>query len=92
VNFLSGFSTIDTMMSESHPENYETDLNNKEILQANELKIHIFCLKLLDILFDNIAKSTHLLANIFETINNLFVILQESKHEWSSLNLVGLFE
>ena len=76
------------MMSESHPENYETDLNNKETIQANELKIHVFSLKLLDILFDNITKSSTILPNLFETINNLFVILNETKEEWSHLNVV----
>jgi hypothetical protein len=80
------------MMSESHPENYETDLNNKEIIQSNELKIHVFCFKMLDILFDSISKTSNNLANIFETINNLFNILNETKNEWSQLNVVSVDE
>ena len=75
-------------MSESHPENYETDLNNKEAIQANELKIHGFCFKMMDILFDSIKKTSNNLPNIFETINNLFIILNETKNEWSQINVV----
>ena len=78
-------------MSESSPENYETDIKEKQTLQANEMAIHAFCIKLIDILFDSFDRSTSLLSNIFETLTNLFDILNESKYEWSSLNLVNSF-
>lgn len=86
---LSSYRTIDTMISESHPDNYETDLNNKEAIQANELKLHVFCFKLLDILLDSISKVSTMLPKVFETIDNLLNILNETKNEWSQLNVVS---
>lgn len=80
---------MDTIISESNRENYETDINEKQHLQSNELPIYKFCLKLLDILLDNIAKPSFLLPNLFEIVNNIFSILHETKSEWSSLNLVS---
>ena len=87
-NFQDLQATIDTIMSEANPENYETDLNEKDALRANEWSIHLFCIKLFDIITDNLHRDQSAMVNIFEILNNLFTIMNECKSEWSSFNLV----
>jgi hypothetical protein len=81
--------TIDTIVSETHPENYETDINEKEVLRSQEWSIHLFCIKLFDLLTHNLHREPSVLINICEILNNLFVIMNEARVEWSNLNLVN---
>jgi len=101
---------IDTVLSETNHDNFETDFKEKESIEMNEnWPVYSFCFKLIDTLVDNMnililknnkksntVLDTSLLPIINDTINNLIVILYETKAEWSSLNLndtlMGLFK
>lgn len=80
--------TIDTIVSETQPENYDTDINEKEALKCHEWSIHLFCIKVFDLLTDNLHREPNVLINICEILNNLFVIMNEARVEWSHMNLV----
>ncbi len=92
---------IDTVLSETNQDNFETDFKDRQIIETNEnWPVYSFCFKLIDTLVDNMSTlvlknnkqassvpDTSLLPIICETINNLIVILYETKGEWSTLNL-----
>ncbi|CAF1113592.1 unnamed protein product, partial [Brachionus calyciflorus] len=94
--------SIETFLSETNNENYETDLNSMHVIrQEQEWPLYSFCFKLFDCLLDNInlilmknnngmnQLDTSILPMICETINNLILILNETKTEWSSSKLLN---
>ena len=48
-------SSIDAFLSETNMENYETDLNEKQLIkQTQDWLVHLFSFKLLNTLIDNV--------------------------------------
>lgn len=89
-------NSIDTYLTETNTENYETDADEMHAIKLNqEWPIHSFCFRLIDTLIDNLnliflknqPTDTSLLPTICETINSLIEILNETKPEWSNINL-----
>lgn len=93
--------TIDTIISETKHDNFETDVKQRiEIEQSESWPLYSFCFKLIDTLIENMnviivrnnkrcdqKPDTSLLPAICETINNLINILSATKTEWCNLNL-----
>ncbi len=79
------------MVVESNRDINETDLNDKDHLAKSQMQTYVFSLKLFDILLDNMSKSQVLLGNIFEILNNLVEILNQTKQEWTSMKIVRFF-
>jgi hypothetical protein len=77
------------MVCESNRDINETDQNEKDKLKKSEMPTYVFSLKLFDILLDNLNKSQVLLGNIFEILNSLVEILNETKIEWISMKIVS---
>ncbi len=78
------------MVFESNRDINETDVNEKDYLKKSQMHTCVFSLKLFDILLDNLTKSQVLLGNIFEILNNLVEILNQTKSEWVSMKIVCL--
>jgi len=102
--------TIDTILSETNQDNFETDVKDRVVIEkAESWPVYSFCFKLMDTLVENLSviiirinkkraaaaatcgpcpiSDTSLVPTICETINNLIVILYETKNEWCNLNL-----
>ncbi|RMZ94709.1 rotatin, partial [Brachionus plicatilis] len=99
--------SIESFLAETNNENYETDINNMStIRREQEWPVYSFCFRLIDTLLDNLnlimvknnknqKLDTCLLPLICETLNGSIEILNETKLEWTGLNinetLVNLF-
>lgn len=93
--------SIESFLAETNNENYETDINDMHtIRKEQEWPVYSFCFRLLDTLLDNLnlilvknnkntsqKLDTCLLPLICETLNGSIEILNETKCEWSGLNL-----